>query len=121
MIVAAPNGRYDIMSGTSLAAPLVSGVVALMLGRNPTLDPKAVRNILMATARDLGPAGRDDLYGAGLVDAARAVEAADAKAADPKMTDPKMTDPKMTDPRTTDPKSSDPRTGGGPTKPTARR
>jgi subtilisin family serine protease len=106
MIVAAPNGRYNIMSGTSLAAPLVSGVVALMLGRNPTLDPKAVRNILMATARDLGPPGRDDLYGAGLVDASRAVEAADPKTADPKAIDPK---------------TSDPRAGGGATKPTARR
>jgi subtilisin family serine protease len=116
MIVAAPNGRYDIMSGTSLAAPLVSGVVALMLGRNPTLDPKSVRSILMATARDLGPAGRDDLYGAGLVDAARAVEAADAKSANPKTTDPKTSDPKATDPKT-----SDPRAGGGATKPTARR
>lgn len=81
VVVAVPNGRYDIMTGTSFAAPMVSGVVALMMARNPALDVKTIRNILMVTARDLGSPGRDDQYGAGLLDAFRAVEAADPKTA----------------------------------------
>ena len=40
---AAPNGGYELTSGTSVAAAEVSGVVALMLERNRTLDPGEVR------------------------------------------------------------------------------
>lgn len=58
-----------IGSGTSLAAPLVSGVVALMLEADPTLRPAAVAEILRATATR--PSGRR--AGPGLVDAAAAV------------------------------------------------
>jgi subtilisin family serine protease len=79
IVVAVPNAGYDVMTGTSFAAPLVSGVVALMLARNPQLDPKAIRTLLQSTAHDLGSPGRDDQYGAGLVDAVRAVTAADPK------------------------------------------
>jgi subtilisin family serine protease len=79
IVVAVPNAGYDVMTGTSFAAPLVSGVAALMLARNPNLDPKAIRNLLQSTAHDLGSPGRDDQYGAGLVDAVRAVTAADPK------------------------------------------
>jgi len=81
LVVALPNASYGIVTGTSFAAPLVSGVVALMLARDPTLDPKTIRNILMATAEHLGSSGRDDQFGAGLMDAYRAVEAADPKTA----------------------------------------
>jgi serine protease len=61
--------------GTSTAAPHVTGVVALVLasrilGKRPT--PAAVERHLEATARDLGRAGRDRYYGAGLLDAAAA-------------------------------------------------
>jgi subtilisin family serine protease len=79
IVVAVPNAGYDVMTGTSFAAPLVSGVAALMLARNPQLDPKAIRTLLQSTAHDLGSPGRDDQYGAGLVDAERAVTAADPK------------------------------------------
>jgi hypothetical protein len=51
-------------------------VVALMLERAPSLSPDDVRKILMDTARHLGSAGRNADFGAGLVDAARAVAAA---------------------------------------------
>jgi serine protease len=61
--------------GTSMAAPHVSATAALViasgvLGPNPT--PDAIEARLKATAHDLGPAGPDSLYGAGLVDAAAA-------------------------------------------------
>jgi serine protease len=61
--------------GTSMAAPHVSAVAALViasgvLGPNPT--PRALEMHLKATARDLGVPGPDRRYGGGLVDAARA-------------------------------------------------
>jgi subtilisin family serine protease len=59
--------------GTSMATPHVAGVAALLLGEDPTLTPDEVRSLLQATSRDRGPAGRDDSYGWGIVDAAGAV------------------------------------------------
>jgi hypothetical protein len=72
----APDEKYQIISGTSFSAAYVSGLVALMLERNPALKPNEVRSILMKTARDLGAPGRDDLFGAGEADAFAAVSAA---------------------------------------------
>jgi subtilisin family serine protease len=73
ILVAIPDGGYEVSSGTSYSAAEVSGIVALMLERRPNLTPDAVRATLLATARDLGPRGRDDMFGAGLADAYRAV------------------------------------------------
>jgi hypothetical protein len=71
----APDDKYQMTSGTSFSAAYVSGLVALMLERNPALKPDEVRAILMKTARDLGAPGRDDLFGAGEADAFAAVSA----------------------------------------------
>jgi serine protease len=65
-------GLPDRFEGTSMAAPHVSAAAALaiasgVLGRHPA--PAALESWLKATARDLGPPGPDDGYGAGLVDA----------------------------------------------------
>jgi serine protease AprX len=67
--------HYQHVDGTSMAAPVVSAIVAQMLEANPTLSPSQVREILVATATPLPglPAAR---YGAGLVNAGRAVAAA---------------------------------------------
>ena len=73
LMLPAPDGEYKMTSGTSFAAAQVSGAVALMLERSPGLDPAAVRRALTATARDLGPRGTDPHFGAGLVDAYRAI------------------------------------------------
>jgi len=68
------TGLYALGRGTSQAAPHVTGVVALMQSVNPWLTPAQVRTILQETAVDLGaPAAAQ---GAGLIDAARAVERA---------------------------------------------
>lgn len=77
ILVATPSGGYDLTSGTSVAAAEVAGVVALLLERRPDLKPEAVRRLLADTAIDLGPRGRDPIFGAGLVDAAAAVAATD--------------------------------------------
>lgn len=76
ILSAAPEGKYQVSSGTSLSAAYVSGIAALMLARNPDLSPSDIRAALLATARDLGPSGRDDEFGAGQVDAMAAVLAA---------------------------------------------
>jgi subtilisin family serine protease len=79
----APDEKYQMTSGTSFSAAYISGLVALMLERNPALKPAEVRSILMKTARDLGAPGRDDLFGAGEADAFAAVSAVAAIPAAP--------------------------------------
>jgi hypothetical protein len=79
----APDGKYQMTSGTSFSAAYVSGIAALMLERNPALKPSEVRAILENTARDLGAPGRDDLFGAGEADAYAAVTAAIGPASAP--------------------------------------
>ena len=74
IIAPAPSDTYQIMTGTSVAAAQVSGIVALLLEAKPGLTPQAVRKALLSTARDLGPKGRDDQFGAGLADAYGAVQ-----------------------------------------------
>jgi subtilisin family serine protease len=72
---AQPGGGYQYMSGTSMAGPHVSGVVALMRSANPNLEVNALKQILMETAVDLGTTGEDNTYGWGIIDAYAAVEA----------------------------------------------
>ena len=69
-------GEQTVASGTSFSAPIVSGVVALMLAVNPSLTAADVQLILEGTAEDLGPAGFDLAAGWGRVHAGRAVVAA---------------------------------------------
>lgn len=75
--------KYLFSNGTSMAAPQVAGVAALMLAANPALTATELRFILEGTARDLGPAGPDADYGYGLVDAAAAVREALRRTGDP--------------------------------------
>jgi subtilisin family serine protease len=76
LFLPAPDEKYQMTSGTSFSAAYVSGLIALMLERNPALKAEEVRTILTRTARDLGAPGRDDLFGAGEADAFAAVAAA---------------------------------------------
>jgi len=75
LFLPAPDGKYQMTSGTSFSAAHVSGLAALLLERNPALKPDELRATLMRTARDLGSPGRDDLFGAGEADAYAALEA----------------------------------------------
>jgi len=60
------HSEYTFLQGTSMAAPHVSGVVALLMARGFT-DPNEIRQILRNTAEDLGSPGFDEYYGYGLV------------------------------------------------------
>ena len=64
-------------SGTSFAAPHVTGTIGLMVARRPDLADRDAQVLLRATAHDVGAPGRDDETGWGRLDAAAAVRAAD--------------------------------------------
>ena len=73
------GGGYGYLSGTSMAAPHVAGVAALALSSGvPDFNADGflnddLRRLLQVTAEDLGPEGRDDGFGFGLVDAKSAL------------------------------------------------
>ncbi len=85
----APVNYTDSFNGTSAAAPQVSGTVALMLERNPKLNYRDVKEILMSTARRTGLKEGDEFvkngagllfshsFGTGVINAAKALEAVD--------------------------------------------
>ena len=68
-----PGGGYEIWSGTSMAAPHVTGGVALLRAADSTLTIEDLRNLLEDTAPDLGEPGKDNDYGAGRIDLYQAV------------------------------------------------
>lgn len=69
---------YTFLTGTSMAAPHVAGTLALMKSVNPQLSPADIDTLLAKgeLSDDLGPTGRDNDYGHGLINAHRAVLAA---------------------------------------------
>ncbi len=68
-----PGGAYGTASGTSMAAPYISGVAALVYSAAPYLTPQEVAAVLFSSAIDLGRPGTDPIYGRGLVNAAGAL------------------------------------------------
>jgi subtilisin family serine protease len=70
-----PGAFYAEWSGTSGAAPLVSGVAALIRSKYPELSAAEVVNRIIGTARDAGKPGFDTIYGYGILDVGAAVGA----------------------------------------------
>jgi len=67
---------YTYMSGTSMAAPFVSGVAGLLLNVAPKISAADVTKALMMSADDLGSPGKDIELGYGGVNAMKAFESA---------------------------------------------
>lgn len=76
LIAVDPDGSPRVWSGTSGAAPIVSGLAALVRSAHPELDADDVVNRLIATADPKGDPVPGPIYGYGLIDAAAAVTAA---------------------------------------------
>lgn len=71
---ASANGGFDHFSGTSFAAPVVSGAVAILAQAFPTLSAKQIVDILLTTSDDLGVAGVDPIFGTGRINVGRAFQ-----------------------------------------------
>jgi filamentous hemagglutinin family protein len=74
ILVPAPEDTYQLTTGTSVSSAEVSGIVALMLERNPALTPEDIRKILTSSAKRQGTKDRDDDFGSGLVDPSKAIQ-----------------------------------------------
>ncbi len=73
-----PGGGYAALSGTSMATPAVSGVIALLLSKYKDLTHDEVVKAITTTATDIDAAGYDYNAGHGLINAEAALKAADA-------------------------------------------
>ena len=71
------NGQSSV-SGTSMAVPQVSGASALLLEMDPDLEPADVKRLLLKTADELGPEGKDNLYGYGALNLTQALRSINA-------------------------------------------
>lgn len=69
-----PLRNYAYSSGTSFAAPFVTGLAGLVATLQPSMTDNEFQQLLRHTARDLGAPGRDDTYGWGLPDAGALLE-----------------------------------------------
>ncbi|MBU7008343.1 S8 family serine peptidase [Phosphitispora fastidiosa] len=69
------GSTYTEMSGTSMASPMVAGLAALLLAKDPGLTAEDVRQIIEVTAADLGEPGWDPEFGHGRIDIGRALAA----------------------------------------------
>ncbi|PKK84718.1 MAG: hypothetical protein CVT49_02520 [candidate division Zixibacteria bacterium HGW-Zixibacteria-1] len=67
------DGTYTLKTGTSMAAPLIAGMVALLRQYNPDATVAEIKNAIIQSARDLGTPGEDNNYGYGLPDAFKAL------------------------------------------------
>jgi subtilisin family serine protease len=73
---ATKDGSYGAEAGTSFASPYAAAEVALIRAANPDLTPASVAVVADRTAIDLGPVGKDNAYGYGLLNPTAAVQAA---------------------------------------------
>ena len=76
------EGDYAYYDGTSMATPHVAGVAALVWSQDLNCTNADIRSVLASSALDLGPDGRDNAYGHGLVQAGEAVLGLDCDGGD---------------------------------------
>ena len=68
------DGTFKFMSGTSMAAPFVAGLVALMRQYNPAATVDEIKNAMIQSAIDVGAPGQDNASGHGFIDVTRLLE-----------------------------------------------
>ncbi len=107
--------NYYRLAGTSMASPHVAGLAALILAAEPSITNEQVRLRMRQTADDLGTPGWDAQFGAGRVNAAKAVQG--TATPPPPTSPPPTTPPPTTPPPTTPPPTSPPPTSPPPTTP----
>lgn len=78
-----PGEAYAELTGTSMAAPQVSGLVALMRGKNPNATVEQIKSAILTTARDFGHDLPDNDFGWGVIDCMAALDALPAGNTDP--------------------------------------
>ena len=92
-VFTAPGSGYEAWDGTSMATPHVVGVAALLWSANPNASNQTIREVMAATAQDLGAAGRDTSFGWGLVQAKAALDALAGGGGDPPPPPPPADEP----------------------------
>lgn len=65
---------YGVLSGTSMASPIVAGLAALIKSEDKSMSPKEVKELIEKTSSDLGKKGYDEYYGYGRIDAYEALK-----------------------------------------------
>ena len=105
--ICSTTSAYSRLSGTSMAAPFVSAAAALLKASRPEASVAQIRDWLASTATDAGPSGRDDEFGAGIIDPGRALAAARSTAAAPILV-PAANPPAGSSPSPSPPPSSTP-------------
>ena len=108
-IVSSVGIGYETYSGTSMAAPHVAGVIALVKQAAPELTGADLARVVTATATDLGPVGDDPGYGVGAVSALSAVASVLGPRPDPAPGAPLISPPPLP-PAPVRPPTSEPRT-----------
>ncbi|MFH1287752.1 MAG: S8 family peptidase, partial [bacterium] len=68
------NSDYVYSTGTSASAPMVSALAAMLVSEKPDLSSSYIERLFIQSAKDLGDAGRDNIYGKGKIDAHAALE-----------------------------------------------
>ncbi len=74
VLSAKPGGGYQLMSGTSMACPHVSGLAALLLQANSALGVAEIEELLTLTSDDFGDEGKDNVFGQGRANIKAAVD-----------------------------------------------
>ena len=73
LVAAYPGGEYRLWSGTSAAAPIVSGLVAMIRSMYPEMNAVNIVNRVIQSARKVGFEGYSNSYGHGIIDAEKAL------------------------------------------------
>ncbi|WP_236895070.1 S8 family peptidase [Clostridium beijerinckii] len=73
-ILSTVPGGYEAWDGTSMAAPVATGIAAMVKAEDPNLSPSQIEDVLDSTTKDIMSKGRDKQSGYGLIDAYNAIK-----------------------------------------------